>query len=556
MLIELHIKNYALIDDAILEFGPGLNVITGETGAGKSIITKAMEFITGSRTSPTVIKSSAEYALVEASFDISSISSLQENLFGWGIDIDDEILIVRRTISRENRKSRAWVNNHPVTIRQLQEISRSLLSFAGQHEQQMLLNPDNHLKLLDTFGNCHRELERVQRIYKEITTLNENYNLLSSKINRLQRRAQDLNELHKKLADIDPKPGEGSKLKQELHRLRHAAFLHEKALEAYSTLYENTPCVHDMIASVEKNLMEIKKVDPEVENIAELVYQANTLISEASMELRKYYQKVVFDPHLLTGLEDRLNQLKKLAQLINCSIDELHLAKEHIERELEDIFNLETEKKALSKKIQNLWSEYYSLAQQLSKKRQHSGKSLAEQVSQKLAELDIPRARFRVEFITQDEPSASGTERALFLFSANPGEPLKPLNEVASGGELSRIFLVLKSLIGKSMPGGILIFDEIDTGLGAGTAKRVGMMLKELSNQYQIICVTHQAQIAAMGLHHFHVEKYVHEKHTKIEVKKLTVEDRIAELSRMLTGIEDAPDIRKHAEMLLQNRSQ
>ncbi len=551
MLIELRIKNYALIDDLVLEFGPGLNVITGETGAGKSIITRAIEFVSGSRTSSTIVKSSADYTTVEASFDISSIEGLQENLYELGIDTEEEVLVLRRTFFRNNRKSRAWVNGYSISLRQLQQISSFLLSFSGQHEQQMLLNPDSHMFLLDAFSNCQDELSFVGNIFRQIKKHEADLKRLEEEIKDSQERLQDLEGLYNELIKIDPKPREASKIRHDLERLKHSAFLHERAANAYSILYESDPCVHDLIALAEKNLTEIAQIDSDVKRIIELLEQAGVLIDEASRELQDYTQKVVFDPEMLSSLENRLALLEKIASRLECSVDELHEAGDRIKTELNSVHNLNFKKQELVRVIQELWSQYNSAALQLSEKRKKGAERLSRIMSRELGMLEMPHAQFRVDFIKNEEPSEYGLEKAIFLFSANPGEPLKPLNQIVSGGELSRIFLVMKALFGQSMLGLVLVFDEIDTGLGAGTSERVGQMLKKLSKQHQVICITHQAQIAAMGDYHFHVSKEIEDKRTLVVAKKLSQKERIDELSRMLSGRKDSPDIRKHAESLL-----
>ncbi len=551
MLVELHIKNYALIDDLVLEFGPGLNVITGETGAGKSIITKAIEFVSGSRTSSAIVKSSADYTTVEASFDISSIEGLQENLYELGIDTDEDILILRRTFFKSNRKSRAWINGYSVSLRQLQQISNFLLSFSGQHEQQMLLNPDSHMFLLDAFSNCHGEASLVRSIFGEIKNREADLKRLEERIKESRTHLQDLENLYNELTRVDPKPHEASQIRHNLDRLKHSAFLHERARNAYSILYESDSCVHDLIAMAERDLMEVARIDSDVKRIIELLEQAGVLIDEVSRELQDYTQKVVFDPEMLAYLENRLALLEKLASRIGCSVDELHEAKDQIRAELNSVHDLNFKKQELVEVIQKLWLQYNSAALKLSEKRKKGAERLSRIMGNELAMLEMPHAKFLVDFIKCEEPSEYGLERAVFLFSANPGEPLKPLNQVVSGGELSRIFLVMKALFGQSISGLILIFDEIDTGLGAGTSERVGQMLKKLSKRHQIICITHQAQIAAMGDYHFQVSKKVESGQTSIVVRRLSKQERIDELSRMLSGREDYPDIRKHAESLL-----
>jgi DNA repair protein RecN (Recombination protein N) len=444
-------------------------------------------------------------------------------------------------------------------LQQLQQLAKSLISISGQHEHQLLMEPDVHLDLLDAFGNLETQRFAVGKLYSEWSKTQEEINRLK----RLQqeREAQSewmrfqLNELES--AKIEP--DEDSILEQERNLLRHAATLMEATQRAYGALYADRGAVLEKLADVEKDLQTLERIDPSQKALQSHLDQAMIHLEELSHSLQHYSNAISFDPQRLAAVEERLALLQRLGKKYGGSVANL------IERlkELRTALGSEEDAGAtsdlLEKKLDHLRQDYLKEAQSLSEMRHEAALRLNQAVANILAALDMPNARFGVSFGGSEKTNgstvapftASGIDRVEFLLSANPGEDLKPLARIASGGELSRILLALKSLLSLQGEAETLIFDEVDTGIGGRTAELVGLQLKRLAARHQVICITHLPQIACYGEHHFKVVKQTTGEETVTSIQTLASKERVEELARMLGGVSISEKTRAHAREFL-----
>ncbi len=563
MLQEIVVNNLAIIRQLEVFFGPGLNIVSGETGAGKSILVGAVNLILGSRASQDLIRSGAKEAVVEALFKLPPDISLNTYLEELGIEFAGPLLI-QRTISRSGR-NRIFVNDQLVTLQQFQPLAASLASISGQHEHQTLLNPEIHLGLLDAFAHLDDLCQEVANLYRQWSKVREE--LRKMQASRLQR-AEQLMWMQAQLQELEAaglKEGEKEALEHEVNVLKHAATLHDLAQRSYQSVYLDRDSILGQLASVEKNLEMLAKIDASQEPLRTNLNEARIHLEEVAHTLQKYASGISLDSHRLTAVEERLAALQRLTKKYGGSYDGLLQRRDELrgilnEDEQSDL--VETKAQAELKQLQD---EYLRSATELSTKRMEAGRRLAGEVETVLANLDMHRARFDVQFEDRDLDnstlsdsafSANGLDRLQFLLSANPGEDLKPLSKVASGGELSRILLALKSLLSRRGEAETLIFDEVDAGIGGRTAELVGRQLKLLAEKQQVICITHLPQIACYGDHHYRVTKQAHGKETLTEIELLSHEARIEELARMLGGIAISDKTRAQAIEFLQRAQQ
>lgn len=563
MLQEIVVNNLAIIRQLEVFFGPGLNVVSGETGAGKSILVGAVNLILGSRASQDLIRSGAKEAMVEALFKLPPDISLNTYLGELGIEFAGQLLI-QRTISRSGR-NRIFVNDQLVTLQQFQPLAASLASISGQHEHQTLLDPEIHLGLLDAFADLDDLCQDVASLYRQWSKVREE--LRKMQASRLQR-AEQLLWMQAQLQELEAaglKEGEKDALEHEVNVLKHAATLHDLAQRSYQSVYLDRDSILGQLASVEKNLEMLAKIDASQEPLRANLNEARIHLEELAHTLQKYASGISLDSHRLTAVEERLAALQRLTKKYGGSFDGLLQRRDELrgilnEDEQSDL--VETKAQAELKQLQD---KYLSRATELSAKRMEAGRRLAGEVEAVLANLDMHRARFEVQFEDRDRNnstssdsafSANGLDHLQFLLSANPGEDLKPLSKVASGGELSRILLALKSLLSRRGEAETLIFDEVDAGIGGRTAELVGRQLKLLAEKHQVICITHLPQIACYGDHHYRVAKQAHGKETLTEIELLSHEARIEELARMLGGIAISDKTRAQAIEFLQRAQQ
>ncbi|HEX3034461.1 MAG TPA: DNA repair protein RecN [Thermodesulfobacteriota bacterium] len=535
MLLELTLKNFAVIDNLSINFEKGLNIITGETGTGKSIIVDGINIILGEKASTDFIKSGRDEAQIEAILDMSENKGLKDKLESSGFDVEDDELIVKRIISRKGR-SRVFINGSAATFSILERIRDGLVDIFSQHEHQTLLREEKHLELLDEFGGLRDLALKVAELFRTRGKIKSGIEELQGN-QRAQVEKEDF--LRFQLREIEAanlQPGEDERLEEDRKKLANAEKLYSITQGAYDVMYEGERAVIDVLKKVQTEVEEAGKIDAALADVAKAVERGLVEIQDAAFALRDYALDVRFDPDGLNSVEGRLEEVKKLKRKYGGSIQEILQRRDKIEEELDEISNYEEKIEVLQKELEKVESELGRYAEELSRKRRKAASNLTSTVIKELKEVGIGNGKFVVDF-EEKAISASGNEKAVFLFSANPDEKPRPLQKVASGGELSRIMLVLKQALAKVEGGSVIIFDEADSGIGGAVAETVGLKIKNLSKNYQVICITHLPQIAKFGDAHLRVAKTFEDDKTKVSVKALNGEEKVKELARMLGGI-------------------
>jgi DNA repair protein RecN (Recombination protein N) len=556
MLNDLSIKNFAIIDELHVSFNDGLNIISGETGAGKSIIIGAVSLLLGDRATADMIRTQADAATVEALFDIGQNKTLKEKIEEMGFAAADE-LIIRRVISRTGKKNKAQINGQMATLANLSAISESLINICGQHEHQVILNADNHLDILDEFGGClgaRAVYEKAYRQYQQIKSQIE-------KLDDLRRRRKEKTELIKfelkEIEDIAPQAQEDKALVEEKKVLANVQKLGDAAGRAYDLLYGETSSIIEKLKEVQSQIKEIKKIDTGLTLSEADVEGSFFTLQETALTLRDYSKNLFFDPARLGAIDDRLEMLNKLKRKHGGSLESVFTKKQEMEEELRRVFSVEEELEKLTKEEQNVRAVMVQKAEVLSRQRAEAAEKLKDAADKEIHALNMPHASFLINFkktARQAAPESFGPrggDELEFYLTANLGEEPKALNKIASGGELSRIVLALKNVLSRVGSVATVVFDEVDSGIGGATAEIVGRKLKEVSANHQIICITHLPQIACYGDGHLRVAKKVTQGRTATIVDQLDDDQKIEEISRMLGGVDLTEKTRDHAREML-----
>ena len=565
MLTELNIKNFAIIDQLHVEFGPGLNVLTGETGAGKSILVDAINLLLGSRASPEMIRTGQEEASVEAFFELEG---------GKALEILDRLapektdgLLIRRLIQRSG-KSRAYLNGSSITLHMLEELGQELINIYGQHEHQDFLDPLRHIDILDRSSNL---LILRQAFHEVYTQWAQATSALEELIGRQKQRSDRLELLSfqsKEICRANLKPGEEEEQISERARLVHAEKLHSIAHQGAEVLYGESGSVVERLKSTLQRLREGAKIDPALAPCIPAVESALFQSEDVASFLRSYAEKILFDPRRLEAIESRLDEIIKLKRKYGASIGEILAFKEKIDQEQKGLESVGEKISELEKRTSTLYTQALASAAELSQRRKKIARELSSKVEAELSTLGMKKVRFGVQIETESpkEPAEpregreqtprlneKGMDRVQFLISPNPGEELKPLAKIASGGELSRIMLAMKRIFAEEASVKTLIFDEVDAGIGGGIAEVVGRKLKEISSQHQVFCITHLAQIASLADAHYRVFKKNQGGRTYVEVTPLNKAERLEEVARMLGGLKITEKTLDHAREMLKN---
>ncbi len=563
MLRELRIKNFAIIDQAAMELGPGLDVMTGETGAGKTIVLNALGLILGGRISSDMIRQGEEEATVEALFDSLPQplrNKLQETDYG-----DGDELIVKRIVSRSG-KNRIYLNGSLSPLSLLSEFGSTLIHIYGQHEHHGLLNPESHLQLLDAYGGLEDKAEEVKKRYYDLKNAWDQLTQAKETLARQVREETLLREQVEEISRASLRIGEEEELQTKKNILNNAEKLHTGCQEGEEILYEAEDSVVSRLGRVLLRLQELATIDPSLNETVELLNSSLAQLEEATSGLRHYKSRVEFDPQALEQLDDRLAELNRLKRKHNGSIEDIikigEKAKEDLfalDRGEEGIVALE---QALEKARRVAWTE----AEILSTQRRRIAKSFKRDLEKETEGLGMPRTRFDVRFLDGKEEreespfsqggktiTDEGIDRVELYFSPNPGEDVKPFARIASGGELSRVMLAIKSLVLTRGEISTLLFDEVDAGIGGRVAEMVGNKLKKVAESHQVICVTHLPQVAALANSHYVVEKEVAKGRTFTKVRKLAQKEKVAEIARMLGGIKITEQTKRHAEEMIKS---
>ena len=552
MLSLLHIENIALIEAADIQFDPGFNVLTGETGAGKSIVVDSISAVLGERTSRELIRTGAKSALVHGVFTgVQKLAWLEEN----GIVQGDELLL-QREIQADGRNV-CRVNGKLVTVTQLREVGRQLLNIHGQHDGQQLLDPSCHLGYLDRFGRTEGLLGDYQATYKELAALRRQIHALEMDEAERSRRVDTLTYQIRELERAELKPGEDEELDQRRTLLRSAGKLMDAVRAAEFALYgdDDSRGAVTLVGEAEAEIRSVARYSEQMSALAESLAQLRSLADDAAERLRDAGEELNFSPEELDELESRLDTLYRLKKKYGATVEDMLDYLERCRKELDQIQFADDTIARLEKELVKLRKEAKSKAEKLSEARKKAATLLESRVRDELEQLDMPKVRFQAEFSPKagewglDE---TGMDEVQFLMSANVGEALKPIQKVASGGELARIMLALKNVLAEDDGIGSLVFDEVDTGVSGRAAQKVAEKMADVARHKQVLCVTHLPQIAAMAHTHFSVQKGERDGRTYTKVERLDRSGREDELARLLGGANVTDTLLSSARELLE----
>jgi DNA repair protein RecN (Recombination protein N) len=557
VLVELRLENFAVIENVAVEFGAGLNLLTGETGAGKSMLIDALALLLGGKASPDVVRFGAERAVVAAVFEveIDAEKAVSKILEDNGMDADDAGIILRREISS---KGRVFVNNQPATVALLKQLAPHIASIHAQNESLVSFDAGVRLELLDQFAGIH--LDPVQQTF-------DHWKQIKSRIDELQHGEQERLRLvdlwtfqKREIEDAKLQPGEDEHLEAQKRVLSNAEKIYSAAMHAFDLLYEGAASTSASLRSAQKHIEELIRYEPKFQEGLASLESARISIEDVGASLRDYAGAIESSPERLAEIEDRLALLDRLKRKYGLTLDDVIKLGEEVTRKLSEIENKDEILKRLQDELGAASEAYLQSARAISKKRYEAAKKLGKLVETEINQLAM-KSQFRIELGGTDEENnwtASGFDQAEYLISTNPGEPQHPLEQIASGGELSRVMLALKASVESgsakkrsNAAQRTLVFDEIDTGIGGRAAEAVGKKLKELSRAHQIVCVTHLPQIATFADHHYLISKKEVSGRTRTSVTEIKGEERTEEIARMLSGAKLTDTSLKHAEQMI-----
>ena len=569
MLRELVIENFALIDRLHLEFERGFNILTGETGAGKSIIIDTVSLILGGRSSAEQVRAGAESAQIEGVFELDDKPEIFHILAEWGISLgDDQLLVINREINQSGR-SRCRLNGQTVTVLTLSRIGSLLMDIHGQHEHQSLLSSIAQREILDSFGGkvLQRKAEEVAELYLNWQGIKKELETLVTGEEEKNQRVEFLTFQLQEIERAKLQPGEAERLEQEREILAGAEKLYENTSATYQLLYgaDEPGSALDKLGEGVQALEKATEIDDSLQQWVEMVTQVACQVEEVSREIRAYRDRIDFNPEKLSRTEERLDEIAKLKRKYGQGIPEILKYAEKIRKEINSNEDRTERIAILTKKLQTIEEELSLAVQALSSLRKVTAERLERAVAKELTEVNMDKTVFTVSLkriidekkglLVDGEKVAitkEGIDQVEFLVAPNPGEGLRPLAKIASGGELSRLMFILKAIMAEEDQIPTMVFDEIDAGIGGRTAQAVAEKLLLLGLSHQVICVTHLPQIASMANKHFYIEKKTHRERTMVEVRALEKNERVDELARMLGGAEVTSTTREHArEMLL-----
>lgn len=556
MLRHLLVSNYALIDHLEMEVRSGLNLLSGETGSGKSILVDALGLLLGSKASPEMVRTGCERASVSGVFQIIHHPDLDAFLENQGMGATDDELILKRDVLREG-KSRAFINQQPVPAATLKALSRWLVDIHGQNEQQVLTEPEAQLALLDEFAQNQSLLEDMTALSTQIAALRAQREALERSENEQNRLIDLLTFQKKEIESAQLQPHEDTSMNAEHQRLANATKLFETANEVYSLLYEAEESAAHVLSGAERSLESVARIDEKLAPPLDQLRSARIQLEDVAFSLRDYLQKIDVSPARLEQVESRIAEIEKLRRKYGSTVEEILKFHHDVAEQLQAFEHRDEELESVKKQLALLTEAYLVKAKNLSARRRQAARQLEKAVERELKDLAMERTQFRIAFSESPvEYSPKGMDVVEYFVSPNLGEELKPLARIASGGELSRFMLALKTITHADAETKTLVFDEVDAGIGGRTAEVLGRKLKSLSAKNQILCVTHLPQIASFADHHYSIEKVEEKGRTVTRVEYLDDDDRINELARMLSGAKITDAVKKHArELLKQSRA-
>ena len=550
MLKQLYIKNYALIDLLDIELYPGFSVITGETGAGKSIILGAIGLLLGQRADSKSIKPGAEKCIIEAHFDLSRYDMgtfFEDN----EIEQDAEDIIVRRELTAAG-KSRAFINDTPVGLSQLKELGEQLVDVHSQHQNLLLQKQDFQLSVVDIIANDQQELAAYQQTFSQLSTLNSQLIQLKDDIER-NRQSQDFLQFqYEELENAKLKEGEQEELEQQSETMEHAEDIKTALYEADNALYGEQTGVVSQVHTAKNALSGISKVLPQTAELAERLESCRIELKDIADEVSSLLEDTDFDPSKLDHVNSRLDRIYELEKKYHVeTVEELISQRDELKQKLSNIENSDEALAELEAQCQKLKAKSQQQADTLTKLRQKASKEIEQQLRQRLVPLGMPNVRFEVN-IEKGELGRNGQDAVSFLFSANTSTPLQPVSQVASGGEIARVMLSLKAMISGAVKLPTIIFDEIDTGVSGKIAEKMADIMQEMGQtERQVISITHLPQIASKGSHHYRVSKEETAKGTTSQMQELSQDERITEIAQMLSGSQITEAAIENAKQLL-----
>jgi len=549
MLAELRIRDYLVIENLTLEPGPGLTALSGETGAGKSIVVGAISLLLGARASAGIVRVGAIRALIEAVFHLPKLPEVTDGLAEWGIDCEDKLLVLRREVAKEGR-NRAWINGSPATVRMVGELGAALVDIHGQNQQQSLAKASVRTWLLDAYAGSSELRARVAEMAAERDWAVRELASLENRLEEIRERTDFLRFRLEEIAKVRPMPGEDVELTRQARLLEHSQDLAEGAAKAHLALYEGENSAYERVGEARLVLERLAVFDPELSDWSGRLAEAELELEEVGRVLGDYYTGIDHDPHELAGLHARLDELQKLKRRYGPSLDDVLELAESCHREMDELHDPEGEIRERRATVERVETELSSLAGRLSLLRTEAADRLGTAVEEILPALGLEGARFVAALRPRDRITTEGAESVQFLVSTNPGFEPVGLGKVASGGELSRVMLALKSVLATADRTPVLIFDEIDAGVGGAVAGRLGRKLRQLGEDHQVLVVTHLAQVASEASRHFMVQKRSPTGFSTASLQRLKGTARTQEIARMLGGDTSSASMDHAREML------
>ncbi len=550
MLRHLYIKNFTLIDELDIELHPGFSVITGETGAGKSIILGAIGLLLGQRADSKSIKQGAERCVIEAHFDLSRYgmkSFFDEN----ELDYDDSDTIIRRELTAAG-KSRAFINDTPVALSMLKELGEQLMDVHSQHQNLLLNKQDFQLNVVDILANDGKEVEDYKASYEEYHQKEKELTALKEDIERNRQNADFLRFQYEELANAQLTEGEQEELEQQSEAMEHVEDIKSALYEADSALDGDDQNALSLVKKASAQLESIGKIMPKCAELAERLESCRIELRDIAEEVNQMLEDTDFDPAELDSINNRLDRIYELENKYHTdTVEDLIIQRDELKKKLDNIENSDDAVAELEKEVEKLHKDCQQRADVVSKMRQKVAKGMHSELAQRLEALGMPHARFEVS-ITQVELGKSGQDSVAFLFSANTSTPLQPVAQVASGGEIARVMLSLKAMISGAVKLPTIVFDEIDTGVSGKIAEKMAQIMQEMGKaERQVISITHLPQIAALGSHHYKVSKEETKNGTVSHMQELTSDERITEIAQMLSGSDITKAAIDNAKQLL-----
>lgn len=552
MLTHLTIHNFTLVDQLDLDLKPGMTVITGETGAGKSIVLEALGQTLGDRADADRVRAGTSKADISASFDLRQLTEAQEWLASHDLQLEDnpQEVLLRRVIGADG-KSKAYINGHPATLQQLRTLGEMLIDIHSQHEHQSLLVKDTHRRLVDEFAGQTELARQVRQAFREWQSRLEHYLHLRDNAAEVSARFQLLSYQANELEQLNLQPGELARLEAEQRSLANAEDIIRGSQQLAAFCNDDEQGLSVTLHRALHLLRNLPEKSPALAAAEELLASAQIQVEEAEYEINRHLDQFTLDPERLAQVEERLSAIYDLARKHRIRPEELPEFAARLQAALEELEGGDAKLDQLAQQVEQAERSYRQLAEQLSAKRNKAGASLAKQVNEQIKALAMENAKFSISLLPLDKPGVHGLEEVEFLISTNPGQAPRPLAKVASGGELSRISLAIQVVTAQTSAIPTLVFDEVDVGIGGATGEVVGRLLRQLGEKGQVICVTHLAQVASQGHQHLQVVKTANKKSAASTLVELEGESKVEEVARMLGGIKVTEQTLAHAREML-----